>query len=163
MPRSSDDRLLVLHGLRLKGFALADAIAEQVGVGAATVTSVLGELEADGLVQYRDGRLTGWALTTEGRREHERSLNDELNEAGCREDVLGAYKRFLALNHELLELCTRWQLREVGGEQIMNDHSDTAHDAAVLDDLAALHARVEPICADLAALFDRFGAYGERL
>jgi pyruvate,orthophosphate dikinase len=34
---------------------------------------------------------------------------------------------------------TAWQTRQIGGEQVINDHSDPAYDAAVLDELAQLH------------------------
>jgi hypothetical protein len=163
MARASHPRLLVLHGLRLKGFALPDVVAGLLDLDEATVTSELATLQDAGLVQYRDGRLTGYALTTEGRRENEAQLAAELDESGSREDVLGAYKRFLELNSELLAVCTRWQLRDVDGASIVNDHSDAAHDAAVLGDLAALHERVTPICEDLAATLDRFRSYGHRL
>ena len=74
-----------------------------------------------------------------------------------------AYRRFLAINQELLGICTAWQLREVGGESVVNDHADATYDAGVIDQLAELDAQVQPIAADLGSALARFGRYGARL
>jgi hypothetical protein len=163
MAVTSDARLLVLHGLRLKGFALADVVAETTDLAEEDVRPILDALQAEGLVLYREGRLTGFALTPDGRREHEHLLTAELEASGHREDVTSAYKRFLELNQELLATCTRWQLREVDGASVVNDHTDAAHDAAVVRDLAALHECVEPVVTELAEQFERYSRYGPRL
>jgi hypothetical protein len=163
MPRTSEPRLLVLHGLRLKGFALPAAVAELVGLEEAVASAELIALADAGAVHYRDGRLTGYALTADGRALNESLLAAELDAAGAREDVTGAYKRFLGLNGELLAACTRWQLRDVEGASIINDHTDADYDAAVIDELSQLNERVLPICDDLHASLDRFGSYGPRL
>ena len=77
--------------------------------------------------------------------------------------IQAAYERFLDINADLLAICTAWQLRDVGGEQVINDHTEAAHDAAVIDQLVELDAKVQPICTDLGAELDRFGSYGRRL
>jgi hypothetical protein len=161
--RASEPRLLVLHGLRLKGFALPEVVAELVGLDETAVAAELAALQESGLAQYRDGRLTGYALTPAGRQENEAQLAAELDASGFREDLTAGYKRFLELNTELLAICTRWQLREVDGASVVNDHTDRAYDESVVVDLGALHDRVTPICDDLAALLDRFASYGQRL
>jgi predicted ArsR family transcriptional regulator len=163
MTSSSDPRTLVLHGLRLKGFGDAAAVAEAVGLGEAEVKPVLDGLIEEELASYREGRLSGYALTPAGRAEHARLLADELAATGARPAVDDAYRRFLAINNDLLAICTAWQLREVDGESVVNDHADAAHDAAVIAQLEALHAQVTPICADLGAALDRFAGYGPRL
>ncbi len=163
MSTSSDLRTVVLHGLRLKGFADAAAIAEAVGLGEADAKPELDQLVGDGLATYRDGRLSGFTLTPAGREAHARLLAEQLEASGRRADVQAAYERFLGINQDLLTICTAWQLREVGGEQVLNDHTDPAHDAAVIGRLADLHAAVAPICADLGAALDRFAGYGPRL
>jgi hypothetical protein len=155
----SDTRLLVLHGLRLKGFAEADTIATLVDVEVAIVGSHLEVLHADGLVLRRDGRLSGWTLTPAGRDEHARAVTLELGEAGCQVDVVDAYNRFLALNRELLAVCTAWQLID---ETTMNDHSDSAYDAAVIERLGKLNDELSPILDDLEATLGRFRGYRER-
>jgi hypothetical protein len=163
MSPSSDPRTLVLHGLRLKGFADAAAIAEAVGVAEADAKPELDRLVGEELATYRDGRISGFALTPAGRALHAQLLADELETTGQRDAIQGAYERFLAINKDLLSICTAWQLRDVDGESVINDHTDPAHDAAVIDQLAELHAKVSPICADLGAALARFAAYGPRL
>lgn len=163
MSTPSDPRTLVMHGLRLKGFAEAAAIAEAVGVSEADAKPMLDELVVSGLASYRDGRLSGFSLTKAGRERHAEQLAAEIDDAGARGGVEDAYRRFLQLNGDLLSICTAWQLRDVDGEATVNDHSDEAYDAEVIEQLASLHAQVEPICADLGAILDRFGGYGTRL
>ena len=62
-----------------------------------------------------------------------------------------------------MTICTDWQLREIDGQSVVNDHTDGAHDAVVIDRLADLHAGIEPICDDLGTLLDRFAGYGPGL
>ena len=99
----SDRRLLVLHGVRLKGFAAAADVAALVRLDAEQVTAELEALKGDELVLYREGRLTGWALTPAGRAAQEQALKAELDACGARDAVFDAYKRFLDLNTDLLE------------------------------------------------------------
>jgi DNA-binding MarR family transcriptional regulator len=159
MPRSSDTRLLVLHGLRLKGFAEPEAIADLTGLPGDDVVKHLDALHDEALVVHREGRITGWQLTAAGRAEQERLLAEELDDLGLRDAIADAYRRFLALNGELLEACTAWQLRD----DVINDHTDAAYDTGVVERLRGLHARVAPILADLEAVLDRYDGYRERL
>ncbi len=152
-----------MHGLRLKGFAEADAVGEAVGVSGAEAKPVLDQLVADGFATYRDGRLSGFTLTKQGRVQHAELLAAELDGAGARPALEGCYRRFLQLNTELLTICTAWQLSDADGEPTINDHSDAAYDAGVIEQLADLHARVDPICADLGGTLERFAGYGPRL
>jgi hypothetical protein len=160
MARASDPRLLVLHGLRLKGFGEAAAVAALVGLDSGEVDAHLHRCRDAELVLYREGRLTGWALTPGGREEQERLLRAELSACGARDVVDNAYRRFLALNQELLEVCTAWQMKD---EATLNDHTDAAYDAGVIDRLRELHGKVEPILGDLEEAFDRYCGYRPRL
>ena len=160
---ASDPGFLVLHGLRLKGFADASAVAEAGGVSEADAKPVLDGLVADELAGYREGRLSGYTLTPAGRARHAELIAAELDGSGQRDAVHAAYTRFLGINQDLLGICTAWQLRDVDGESVVNDHTDPAHDADVIGRLADLDAKVQPICTDLGASLDRFAAYGPRL
>lgn len=163
MSAPSDPRTLVMHGLRLKGFAEATAVAEVVAVAEREVKSILDQLVSEQLASYRDGRLSGFTLTPAGRVEHARLLAEELDAHGVRDAVHAAYSRFLARNGDLLAVCTAWQLREVDGQSTINDHADAAYDAGVLDQLGAVHGYVAPICAELAGSLERYSPYGPRL
>ena len=145
----ADTRLPALHLLRLKGFASdvpgADGLA------------------ADGLAVHRDGRLSGWSLTPDGRATHAKLIAEELDASGSRAAIEDGYRRFLALNQQMLGCCTQWQLRTVAGQQVPNDHTDAAHDAAAIAALGDIDDAVQPVCAELAAALVRFGTYGPRL
>jgi hypothetical protein len=140
----------VLHGVRLKGFAEAAAVADLWLLDEGEVASELKGLAADGLVQRRDGRVSGWSLTTEGRAEHTTLVRAELDEAAARPAVKDAYHRFLTLNPELLATCTAWQLRTTGTGQSVSR-------------LSAVDEGIRPVLADLEAALARFERYPERL
>jgi hypothetical protein len=163
MAHQSPLRLRVLHAVRLKGFADDDTVASMAGLTSADATNVLGELAGQGLAVKREGRLSGWSLTPDGRATHAKLLAADVDDAACRAAVEDAYKRFLALNQRMLECCTLWQLREVDGQQVPNDHSDAAHDALAIGKLGAIDDEVQPVCSDLTTELDRFADYGPRL
>jgi hypothetical protein len=155
----SDVRLLVLHGLRLKGFGAPDEVAAIVDVDTDLLVKHLEDLERDSLVIHREGRLSGWALTPAGRAEQERLLAEEVAAFGVGAAVERAYHDFLRLNPELLAACTAWQVR--GGN--INDHRDVTYDHEIIDRLGRLHARLEPVLDHLEMSLDRFAGYRIRL
>ena len=159
MAALDDPRLLVLHGLRVSGIAGAGTIAEVSGLHLDRVAATLDDLLDEGLVTHREGAISGWSLTSAGREEHRRLVDEAVDVDGVRDDVRVAYSRFLELNPRLLAAVTRWQVREVDGAPIVNDHADAEHDASVLEELGSIHEGVAPILADLAAAVPRFGRY----
>ncbi|MEY2566410.1 MAG: hypothetical protein QOE35_939 [Actinomycetota bacterium] len=163
MAHPSDRALLVLHTARLKGFADAEPIARATGL---LVEDVVAEFELAreaGLATRREGRITGWSLTPDGRAQVGAGVRAELEASGGREAVRDAYRRFLAVNKDLLTVCTEWQLRTVNGQQVPNDHRDAGYDEQVVKRLRLLDDATQPVCDDLAAVLDRFGRYGPRL
>ena len=163
MSAPSDLRTLVLHGLRLKGFAEADAVAEAASIPPDETAALLEQFVDQDLAVRREGRISGYTLTPAGRAQHAHLLAEELDRAGARSAVQDLYRRFLGLNGTLLAVCTDWQLRDGDGGSSLNDHSDAGYDAAVVARLAELHDGVEPICAELAASLERYAPYGPRL
>lgn len=156
--------LRALHGVRLVGFGSDEHVATRAGLEPATVRVALTRASESGWTQFRVGRVEGWTLTAGGRRHAESLLAQELAASGRALEVERAFEEFLALNPELLELCTAWQLRpEPGGAPILNDHSDPAYDAAVVEGFRDLHARALPLVTRLAAALDRFDRYRPRL
>lgn len=162
MPHRSAADLLVLLALRLRGFAEADELVARTGLPRPEVLDRLATLERDGLARHRAGRVSGWTLTAAGRATGERLLADELDAVDGRGAVTEAYHRFLAHNAEMLAVCTAWQMREIDGRQVVNDHSDPDHDAAVVADLVRIDAAVQPVCTRLADVLARFAGYGPR-
>jgi hypothetical protein len=160
MAYASDPRFLVLHAVRLKGFADDDVVATRVGFDPG---AHLEALRDSGLAIKRDGRLTGWALTPDGRAHHAKLIADELSASGQRDVVEAGYNRFLAINQKILAVCTLWQIRTIDGAEVPNDHSDAIHDADAIARLAKIDAAVQPVCTDLAAALARYRGYGDRL
>ena len=163
MPHGSDLCTLVLHGLRLKGFASPEQLAECMGLYPSEVRDLLDRLRAEELVTRREGRVSGWALTLAGRRRDAEAIAAELDQAGLREPVSKGYRRFLEVNSMLLEVCTDWQMRTVGGRQVLNDHRDGPYDRAVISRLRTIDGDIQPVCTSLAAGLGRFHNYGPRL
>lgn len=162
MAHPSAPELLVLHALRLKGVAETGVVAAATGAAEADVVVSAEALVAAGLVQRRDGRVPGWSLTKDGRVDHAARAAAELDASGQRDVVDAAYRAFLAANGDMLATCTAWQLRDEGSTQVLNDHSDPVWDAAVLDRLAELDRRVQPVLDLLDGSLDRFAGYRAR-
>lgn len=163
MAYRSDARMLVLHALRLKGVATAESVTGAVGFGTDEVVGQLEQLAALGLVVQREGLLPGWQLTPAGRIEHERLLSAELDAAGARPTVELGYVRFRSLNPGVLEACSRWQVRDLGGRMVRNDHADLRYDDKVLGDLSSALSEARPLGDRLAEALDRFSPYGPML
>jgi hypothetical protein len=159
----SEPRFLVLHGLRLKGFADSASLAERAGLDAGAAEEHLRALAGDGLVRHHEQRPAPWSLSPDGRAEHGRLVAEELESAGAKAVVDDAYRRFLALNTELLAVCTAWQLRPDGAAQAVNDHSDAEYDRGVVDRLATVDRGARPITGDLSSTLERYADYGPRL
>lgn len=117
------------------------------------------DLAAEGLAARRDGRVAGWMLTKDGREAHAAAVTDELAASGAGPAIEEAYQGFLAVNPELLRVCTDWQLRDGA----VNDHGDAGYDTRVVKRLEEVHARAVPVLDDLAAALQRLASYEPRL
>ena len=167
MSYASPAELLVVHDLRVRGFADSADVAIATGLEVNDVGAHLADLEAAGLVRHREGRLRGWTLTSDGRTHGEDLVVAELDGTGLRDEVDAAYRCFLNINQAFLGLCTDWQMRpdpeDPNAEPMVNDHTDLVYDGEVVDRLGETDAAVQPVCATLAGVLDRFGDYGDRL
>ena len=163
MAYPAEPRLLVVTALRLKGFADAGPVGEATRLSAAEVESVLADLSEQDLARRREGRVSGWTLTPDGRALHAELVAAELAACGCGPQVEAAYQDFLGLNPTLLATASAWQLRQENGQAVVNDHCDADHDARVLRDLRGLHDQALPIVEGVGGLLDRYARYGPRL
>ena len=163
MSVDTESRTRVLHGVRIKGFATAEVVAETVGLPEPLVAEELAGLVQEGYVTDRYESIPGFALTAAGRGEHSRLVADELERAGAREALTEGYRRFRDHNRELVQLASQWQVREVDGHLVVNDHADASYDHAVVDRLAGHHQRSTPVLDQLARALDRYGSYKPRL
>jgi hypothetical protein len=166
MALPSDPAFVALHTVRVRGVTGTDEIAEATGLDAAVVDAVMHAHAANGFVTLRTGALAGWALTRFGRDEDAQLSAAELEAGNLRDTIDALYRRFLALNPELLRLCTDWQLYPPVDNKTPpepNRHADAEYDAAVVARLAKVDSAAQPICAELAHALARFGNYGRRL
>ncbi|MFC4554969.1 transcriptional regulator [Georgenia faecalis] len=164
MTRPSQPDLLVLHAVRLLGFADTGAIARRFGLDLAETARTLRVAEERGWVGRASfAGLEGWSLTEEGKAENEAALARERLDADP-DDVVGAvYRDFLPLNARLLRATTDWQLKPDRADPFAaNDHRDADWDARVLDELAAVRRAMIPLVGRLTRVLTRFDGYDAR-
>jgi phosphoenolpyruvate-protein kinase (PTS system EI component) len=155
-PADDDFEFLVLHALRIKGFAAAEVVAEIATVDLTTVQELLPGMADSGWCRHIPARDL-WQLSPAGRERHGELVRLL---AGPEVDALRVpYQQFLDLNVEFKELCNRWQTRDGGG----NDHSDPVYDGERIAELRVLHETATAPIDGFATAISRFGSYGHRL
>ena len=147
-----------LRVIAVKGLALLPGIADAVLADPAVVEPILDQLAIDGLVSTTAGALK---LTDEGA-QRAATLLDADRAAWGAAAADAALEAFLELDHRVKDTVTAWQLRDADAG-VVNDHSDAAYDAAVLERLAGLHANAADWCASVEAGLARLGDYRVRL
>jgi hypothetical protein len=164
MTWDSSSDLLVLHSVRITGFADTPVIARRYGLDAAETAEALLDAEAYGWVSHTAFAGTGgWSLTEAGRAENERRLAAELARVDGAGEVRDVYHEFLPLNALLLRACTDWQLRPTARDRLAaNDHSDPAWDGGVLHELARIDRALSPLVDRLGGVLTRFRGYDTR-
>jgi pyruvate,orthophosphate dikinase len=145
----------LLQVLCLKGRATHEALGAAVG---ADPTAVVTELEAAGLVERTK---LGYRVTELGRTRVDELYAWEREQAGRVIDDV--YESFVPINDEVKQIVTDWQMRPVGGELTINDHSDRRHDDRVIARLRRTDAKVSTALAPLAITLTRFDVYPRRL
>ena len=148
-----------LRALGIKGFGTAESLADALLSTSAKVAPVLDELVADGLAELAAG---SFRLTVAGK-------------TACRDDIAAdtarwgeaaageALETFHGFDLRMKDTVTAWQMRDVAGEMVLNDHSDAAYDAAVLDGLTVLHADTVTWLCGIVDHCGRFEDYRTRL
>jgi hypothetical protein len=150
----------LLHGMAIKKHADAAALADLVGQCVAALAPLLERAVATGRAAEAQGK---YLLTPAGHMILDGQYGVRC--AALREDpaFVSAYDRFELINTELKQAITDWQLVDIGGKPMPNDHSDSDYDEKILDRLAQIHERVEPILQTFAVRSPRFTRYGEKL
>jgi pyruvate,orthophosphate dikinase len=120
---------------------------------------LLARLVAEGTAELRAGT---YRLTDAGKGRAAEALAADRERWGP-DAVEAALDAFLELDARMKRIVTAWQMREVEGRQVLNDHADEGHDARVLADLAALHAETTAWLDPLVDGLPRLGAYSVRL
>ncbi|HUW04576.1 MAG TPA: PEP/pyruvate-binding domain-containing protein [Acidimicrobiales bacterium] len=146
--------------LAIKGMASADAVAEVLGCDTGDVATVIDGLVAAESAQALPGdrfRLLPDALAAV-----DEQFTADAERLGPVIEAL--LPDFHAANDAFKQVVTSWQMRDVNGETIPNDHTDPDHDARVVARLETeIHAAITPIIASVATSEPRFARYAERL
>lgn len=141
--------------LRVKGRATPEALEAAVQADPAAAVAQL--LEA-GLVENTK---LGYRLTElGGHRVDELYELEREQAASVIEDVYGS---FAPINDEVKQIVTDWQMRSVGGQLTLNDHSDPRYDERIIARLRQTDGRVSTALAPLTAALTRFEVYPRRL
>jgi pyruvate,orthophosphate dikinase len=146
---------LLLQVLRLKGRATHEALAAAVH---ADPTDAIAELMAAGHVENTK---FGYRVTELGSTRVEELYALEREKASLVIDDV--YESFVPINDEVKQIVTDWQMRSVGGQVTVNDHSDHRHDQRVIARLRRTDARVSTALAPLTTALTRFEVYPRRL
>ena len=145
----------LLQVLCVKGRATQDALAAAVQ---ADTTAAIGELAAAGLVENTK---LGYRLTELGRSRVDELYAREREQAGRVIDDV--YESFAPINDEVKQIVTDWQMRRVGGQHTVNDHSDRRHDERVIARLRRTDAKASTALVPLTDALTRFDVYPRRL
>ena len=149
----------VLRSLLVKGQSSPESLGQALVLGPEELQPLVDETVTAGLGEVVAGAIR---LTAEGKLAALDSFEAERERWGS-DNADGALDAFLPFDHRMKDLVTAWQVREIGGESVLNDHSDADYDAKVLDDLAALHEESAGWLGTLSPRLGRLDAYRVRL
>ncbi|MEX1133682.1 MAG: pyruvate, phosphate dikinase [Acidimicrobiia bacterium] len=153
------DKETLVRVLHIKGFATPDELAPVVLSNPATVAPLLEAMSHEGLFTML-GEM--YRLSEDGKKLGDRLMEEDRSNWST-ESATAALDDFLDLDGRMKEIVTSWQMREVDGEQVLNDHTDEDYDRAILDELAKLHARATDWLAPLLPGLERLETYRIRL
>lgn len=149
----SREELLVLHAVRLAGFADTEAVADRVDLPANIVGDTLCVLNRQHLIE----RMTfadsdGWILTEAGKSRDGELLKEELEASGARPVLQATAEDFeSSVNPRLVRAVTDWQLHSSA------DRTDRS--VEVLRELTDLADALSDLMAELDAQLPRFNRY----
>ena len=146
--------------LALKGAASATTVAEVLGCTAGDVAVIVTDLIASGSAQQLSGERV--RLLSEASARVDARFAADSERLGPVIEPL--WSDFHQVNGDLKQVVAAWQVREVGGENVQNDHTDAGYDARVVGRLRAdVHTKILPIIDVVAAAEPRFARYRDRL
>src|SRR5690625_4945332 len=149
----SSDELLVLHAVRLAGFADTEAIVARFELSAGSVGDTLRVLEGESLIErmaFADS--SGWILTDAGKSRDAEMLREELDASGARPVLHATVENFeRSMNPLLVRVITEWQLHP------STNRPDSR--VEVLHELTEERKGLSDLMAELVARLARFGRY----
>lgn len=143
----------------IKGSAPLDGLAAAVLSDPKKVQRVVDELLRGGHVERASN---AFRLTNKGKARGRELFGADREQWGNKNAVL-ALEGFHGLDERMKETITAWQLRDVSGTLIPNDHADRIYDARVMARLATLHQDTTEWVSSLAGAPPSVEAYVARL
>ncbi|MDV2980527.1 UNVERIFIED_CONTAM: transcriptional regulator [Actinomycetes bacterium ARC8] len=160
MSTATTPELLVLHAVRVLGYAGTERVIARVKLDEHPVRELIQRAQAAGQVtwtQFADQG--GWSLTEAGKAHGEHLLAAELGATKTRTLVQEVLDGFGPLNSLVAGACTRWQLTELGLAQPPADLEQILADLArAADELEVLEARLSSGLSRFAGYHCRFTA-----
>lgn len=149
----------IVRTLIIKDSATPDGLASALLSNPDRVRPVLDRGVADGLIESvaNTFRLT-WNGKTIGR-----ALMAADRRRWGTDNAVAALDAFQHLDCRMKETVTAWQLRDVSGTQVLNDHTDAGYDTSVLGRLSGLHNDAAAWLSTLSSVLGIFGRYRARL
>jgi pyruvate,orthophosphate dikinase len=155
-PLTSDD---VLRALFVKGSVSPDDLGTALMASPSDVDPLVAALVAEGAIASTKDAVQ---LTGEGKLRADELFAADRRDIGA-ERTAELLDQFHAFDLRMKDIVTAWQIREIGGEQVLNDHADAAHDAEVLDRLSALHDGLDGWLDPIGRALRRHAIYRSRL
>ncbi len=149
----------IVWALTIKGSAPLDGLAAAVGSNPEHVQTHLNRLVKEGLAE-RAGNT--FRLSSKGEPKGRQLLAAEGRRWGT-ENAEAALDAFHDFDTRMKETITSWQLREIAGVQVLNDHTDDRYDARVLARLTELHQDTKAWLSSLRAAPEGIRLYLDRL
>lgn len=159
MTEQAPDSDAIVRALFIKGFGTVALLAPALLTTEQQLTPALTGAQSAGLIEPKG---VMYRLTESGKARGEELMATDRTAWGS-EAANSALDGFLTLDHRMKEVVTAWQMRDVAGAQVINDHTDTAYDAGVLASFATLHTDAAKWLDPCTAGLPRLGDYSARL
>jgi pyruvate,orthophosphate dikinase len=153
---SADD---AARALLIKGAVTLNQLCEALLVKPARIEPLVERLAQDGLAESPGGLIR---LSAEGKLAASAAFDADRASIG-EQRAVELLEAFHSFDLRMKDIVTAWQVRDVAGEQVLNDHSDAPYDAHVLGELAALHAETVEWLLPPSVALRRFAVYRSRL
>jgi pyruvate,orthophosphate dikinase len=141
--------------MRVKGRATLEALEAAID---ADPTDAIAQHVTAGHVENTK---LGYKVTELGRSRVDELYAREREQVG--QVIDDVYESFVPINDEVKQIVTDWQMRPVGGQLTVNDHSDPRHDERVIARLRRADARASTALIPLTIALSRFQVYPRRL
>jgi hypothetical protein len=149
----------LIRALAIKGSAPLESLAPAVLKSPKDTQPMLDRLVKQGVVERAQG---AFRLTRDGKTKGRALLKADRGRWGAA-SAMAALEAFYPFDQRVKETVTAWQLREIGGEQVLNDHSDPIYDRRVLGRLTELHGDISDWLSSLKGAPATIDQYRTRL